>query len=117
MKIHAIERHAYAPELNRVYIRTGGGFVECRAPGVRTTQEWRAKFKPHAAPMIWATVSTEYADARFSHLNRTYSGRVDARRDALKFAASVRAKNCGGILFDGSVMPPARVTVKTRLIG
>ena len=113
-----LERHAHAPELTRARIVTRGGIVRgsLRAPGSASIKAARAAlFAPMPARIV-ACVTVSYPP-EWASLNRTYSGRVDSRRDALAFAQGMRERNKGGPLFDGRTLPPARVAVRTMIQG
>jgi len=111
-----IDRHAYAPELNKTAIKRGGRWHWIKTPGVDSIRAYRDKNKP-AQPCIVATVRTVYTNPAHKSLERTYTGRVDSRADALRFAAGIRARNQGGPIFGGGFLEPARVEVKTRIVG
>lgn len=119
MKI-VLGTHTYAPELNTAYIapphaKTMGACIERRVPGITTIREARAKLFPKPCPGIWATVRKTYP-APFESLSRTYEGRVPFRWAALDFARDIRAKEQGGPLLDGRLLPAPTVTVSTRLV-
>lgn len=97
-----LERHLYAPELNKVYIRG----VAIPAPGVTLVSEYRKRNAPRPL-FIQATVSTKYDDPGKKWLQRTYSGAVSTRAEALAFARDLRTKLAEG----------GRVVVKTKLVG
>ena len=112
MKI-ILSRHTYAPELNRAILTNG---ATLSASGCQTIKEVRAKlFKP-CKPVIVATVSTHYP-IEFKGLERTYSGLVSNRKQAIEFARSLREKNPGGKLVNGDYLPAMATTVKTSLRG
>lgn len=98
----ALERHSYAPELNKVYIRG----VAIPAPGITLVADYRKRNKPVKA-FIQAVVSTKYDNPAYKWLQRTYSGAVANRAEALAFAREVRTKLAEG----------GRVEVKTKLVG
>lgn len=107
-----LERHRYAPELNRLHVR---GAV-LRAPGAQSIRDARALLFRPVAPGIWAEIRKTYP-APWSSLSRTYAGRVATRADAIAFARRIRDQNRGGPLLDGSTLPAPAVTVRTRLVG
>lgn len=115
MKKHhqwVIERHAYAPEMNKAYrIVNGKRILIAKATGGLTTTSFdgiksvRERFRSIKKGII-ATVKTHYPP-EFKWLERTHSGYVETRAQALAFAAELRTKLAEG----GSV------SVKTCFIG
>lgn len=83
MKI-VIERHTYAPELNKVHFIKNNGVVvgTLPAPGITTTHEWRAANAP-AEPFIHVKLRTVYPDPKQKWLERTIGGSVQTRSSAL----------------------------------
>lgn len=100
-----IERHQYAPELNKAHVKTRAGFVEVPAPGITSVKEFRAKRQP-TRPVIHAIVETVY-DGALSWLNRKWAGKVESRAQALTFAREHIAPR---------LAPGGRVRVTTRLV-
>ncbi|USN15587.1 hypothetical protein KIKIMORA_04690 [Brevundimonas phage vB_BpoS-Kikimora] len=106
MKI-ALERHAYAPELNTAHIlRKGRVVASLPAPGATSIKEARAKLFPRITPGRVAFYASQYP-APLKWLERQYAGRVASYENALTFLRTQRAK----------LTPEGRATLKTRLIG
>lgn len=103
-----LERHSYAPELNRAHIlRHGKVVAEMRAPGCTSIREARAKLFPRlAAPTRVGAYQSHYPEA-LKWLERQYEGRIASYENGLAFLRTQRAK----------LTPEGRATFKTRLIG
>lgn len=108
MKI-IIERHAYAPELNKIhFVKNNGEKIgSISAPGVTTINEWRNKNAP-TQPVIFASLSTHYPKPEHKWLERTHSGLVSHRSKALEFKRNLEAKLVPGV--------GAEVQVQTRQV-
>ena len=108
MKI-ILERHQYAPELNKAHLGPKGArhaVAAIPAVGATSLSEARAKlFRPSSARIV-ATVETRY-DGELSWLNRRFSGVVQTRLEAVEFARMKRAR----------LVPGGTVHVSTRLVG
>lgn len=109
---YLLERHPYAPELNTLYRRTAAGWVAIAKAGssmgksaFSSIRDYRNAHAP-AKSGIFAIVKTHYQDEGKKWLERTHSGLVKHRKDALEFARHI--KKC---LADGG-----SVTVKTRVV-
>jgi hypothetical protein len=105
----AIERHRFAPELNKVFFLNKQGEVIARrhAPGVTCIRQWREKFKP-ATPTRIAIVTSQYAEPSLRWLDKKRTGRINSLSDALQAKREMRSK----------VLPDAEVKVscKTKLV-
>lgn len=103
-----LERHRYAPELNRAHIlRHGKVVVEMPAPGCTSIREARAKLFPRlAAPTRVGYYQSHYPEP-LKGLERQYAGRIASYANGLAFWRGQRAK----------LTPEGRATFKTRLIG
>lgn len=110
MRIY-LEKHTYAPELNRAYLRG----VRISAPGCLTIGDVRKLFEP-VRKGIYCIVTSTY-EGKYSKLNRKYSGYVNSRKEGLEFGRILRAKNPGAVLLNGDILPPANVKVRFRVIG
>lgn len=109
-----IESHKYAPELNRVYLtgKNSSRAAVLRAPAVTSVNEARAALFPKPIPFRRVvTVEAYYNDPRFAGLNRRYSGVVDSYEHLKNVIANIKARNTGGPLLDGSILPPVNVRV------
>lgn len=95
-----LERHLFAPELNKAHIN--GAVLP--APGCESIQEVRKKSFPTTIPRIVATVKKRYP-GQLAWLDRTHTGIVNSRSEAVAFARKLRAG-----LVDGGV-----VSVTTEL--
>lgn len=107
-----LERHRYAPELNRLYVYTGNdphNPLPLRVPQAASIPEARKHLRlTPATPVILATVSTHYEDPALQWLNRSYTGTVTSRSEALRYARDVvRPRVIEGL---------ATVTTKTSLV-
>ena len=109
-----IESHKYAPELNRVYltVKNSSSAAVLRAPSVTSVKDARAALFPKPIPFRRVvTVEAYYNDPRFAGLNRRYSGTVDSYEHLKNVIANIKARNTGGPLLDGSILPPVNVRV------
>lgn len=86
--INSIERHAYAPELNKVWLSRAT--QPLKAPGVRSIAEARLELFPKPRPRVMCEVSTHYPP-ELKWLERRYVGSVRDRVAALQFANQKRA--------------------------
>lgn len=109
---YLVEHHAYAPELNKLFRLVGDNAVLIARAGssvgvqaFSSLKEFREKNR-RSVPYVRATVSTHYTNPEYKSLERTYSGRVDKRADALTFARRVKQGLCTG----------GTVSVRTRLV-
>lgn len=113
----ALERHAYAPELNRAHIiRKGRAVASFPAPGCQSIGAARAYcFPRYEARRI---VAASYVrDGEFSGLNRTIRAAYPLEPNAMvRIACHARGLiDPGGALLDGRTLPPARLELHTRL--
>lgn len=116
MKI-AIEKHSYAPELNKVMILRGKRVVSSfPAAGVTTIKEARQKFFAPVQTGRTVKISTEYP-APYKSLDRVYRGRVSGFNDVIRFRDQLREKCSGGALLNGDFLPAAKIIIESRLIG
>lgn len=109
MKISHLETHKFAPELNTLHLKNG---VSIRVSGCTSIKQAREKlFKPRSLTLC-ATVKKVYEHPSFKWLESEYSGRVPSRKAALTFAKNLREQNKGGVLVDGSILPPLKTNVR-----
>lgn len=101
----ALERHAYAPELNKVHLLRTGKTMP--APGCRSIEQARQELFPEPEPRIVAKIEVRYP-GELSWLNRTFCGRVADRSQALKFYRDQKARMAPG--------KGGTITVKTQLV-
>ncbi|UTC29824.1 hypothetical protein BAJUN_01940 [Bajunvirus bajun] len=104
-----LERHAYAPELNRAHILRKGRVVAQRpCPGALSIKEARAMLWPRLTqgPARVAFYASHYEGAR-KWLERAYHGRVSSYAAALAFWRQEAAK----------LAPGGTATIRTRLVG
>lgn len=101
----ALERHLYAPELNRVHI----GPTALPAPGCRTIAEARKKlFAPLARKGRYTAIKAVYPEP-LAHLSREHYGFLHDTAHlglCLKIARALH-----------NVTPAPTITVHTRLLG
>lgn len=108
-KIAKLERHAYAPELNRLHLTNG---LTVPVPGCTTIAQARKAAWPRPSPGIVATITF----TREGRTVQTYGGYILARASALLFARDLaKTRHAGGRLLDGTDLPPATYRVTTRL--
>lgn len=112
-----LERHAYAPELNKAHImRKGHKVASFAAPHCQSIKEARALcFPQYVARRI---VTAEYIrDGEFSCFNRTRRAAYPLQAGNMAIIAdhARRLIDMGGPLIDGRVIPPARLRLSTRL--
>lgn len=108
-----LERHAFAPELNRAHVLAPSGRVAAvlPCPGCQSIKAARAALFRPVLPGVRATVAFT-RPAPWAGLNRTYSGQVFRRADALAWARYLAAeRHAGGELSDGSTLPAASYRV------
>jgi hypothetical protein len=118
---YVLERHAYAPEQNRLYVfNRGVRRGSWRVPGCGTI----AAAKRYAGLFAvrhfrWAEVRTEYPEP-YAWLNRVVAaGRYVGPKDLLVALMENRAKYCSPNnrgLVDGSTLPIPRLVAKVRLV-
>lgn len=111
-----IERHEYAPELNKVFVfHKRRQVAVINAAGVRNISEARRLLFPQYVPAVVGYLEkTNTMEPAL--LNSKRAGLVDSRQQALQIARDWREKSKGGPLVDGRVLPDSVVTVKTRLV-
>lgn len=120
-----LERHAYAPELNRAHIwHKGRKTGELATPGARTIAEARAAlFRP--AEAVRLITATKTRPAPWDGLNRSVSAAYPLAPGVLaKAIADVRAcerqpgtlmAESACVLLDGRELPASRTRIETRL--
>lgn len=101
----ALERHAYAPELNKVHLLRASKPLS--AAGCRTIADARQKLFPEPEPRIVAKITVRYP-GELSWLNRTFCGRVKSRAEALQFYRAEKGRMAPG--------KGGTITVKTQLV-
>ena len=108
MKNIAIERHAYAPELNKVHFKKGGTIS---APNISSIKEARKKLLKKPRTGLYAVAHSVYADKKWDSLNRVVaSGFCKSRVEAYKFTRQFKEK--GGVLLNGDTLPPNKISLK-----
>lgn len=120
MKI-ALERHAYAPELNRAHVIRGGRIVaSLPAPGCVSIREARAKLFPVGKAGRLIVARYERA-APWHGLNREYRALYplggEALRKAVADSRKLAERHAGGILGNGERLPDATRRVHSALRG
>ena len=113
MKI-TLERHAYAPELNCAYI--GKSKIKIAAAGCASIKAVRTRLFAPCLPGL-AAIITAKRMALAPGADKTLAGRVKSLADVRKGIDYLRAYSKGGVLLDGSILAPAVVTARIKLIG
>jgi hypothetical protein len=105
MKKFILERHAFAPELNRIHFENGASM---KTPCCTSIKEVKNKyFKPYKIK-LYCLIESTYSDSEYQSLNKVVaSGRTESRKKALDF--SKKFKQTGGTLLDGSTLPPNKL--------
>ena len=105
MKILGLERHAYAPELNKLHLKNG---VTIPAPYCTSVSDARKKLFPQKVKTLCCVVRSVYPE-EWESLNKIVaSGRTKSRLHAYKFAKKYQEK--GGVLLSGESLPPNRLS-------
>jgi hypothetical protein len=104
-----LERHLYAPELNKVHLtRKDGSHHTFDAPGIRSLADFREKYRKPLKPTICATLKCTYHSPEQSWLNSNLAGTVVHRRDVLRVLKNMQNYHNAG---------PRDIKVRTFLIG
>lgn len=114
-----IERHVYAPELNRVHYvnsATGANVASVPAPGVTSVKEWRSLISKSSGPRHFVRIAARYP-AQWASLDRVVSGCVSSYQAARLAIAEMRRRTAGGPLLSGETLPAAAITVSITFIG
>ena len=107
MKI-SIERHLYAPELNKIIFLNGASI---KAPSITSIKEARAKILKKPKTGLMCVAESVYMEKEFQNLNRVVaSGFCESRLEAYKFTRQFKQK--GGALLDGRTLPPNKIKLK-----
>ena len=112
-----LERHRYAPELNRCHVLNRGRVAAILpAPGCTTIAEARRTLFRPVKPVRLVVVHSE-REGEWSGFNRTRRAGYELSAGNMnRIAADVRkCHDVGGKLLDGRTMPPSRERVETRL--
>ena len=112
-----LERHAYAPELNKAHImRKGLPVAAIPAPGCTSIKAARAYCFPKAEPRRIVAAHYERA-GEWSGLNRTLRAAFPLKPGVMLDIAKQarRLVDQGGTLIDGRILPPATLRLETRL--
>lgn len=112
-----LERHAYAPELNRAHVMRKGRIVaDFPAPGARSIAEARRQLFPQFEPVRYAEAES-YRAAPWAGHNRTRRAAYPIGPGVMcrVFHDSRTMRDAGGELLDGRTLPPSDVRLVTRL--
>lgn len=127
----ALEKHLYAPELNKIYLTNGKGVFARYRPNnsicsfMRSVRDIRNNyFRPIVKPFLFVVITKTFPD-KYKRLNCKTSGIIAHRRDILKWIEEDKAKNCYGEYVDmkhtkwvdSYTMPTPKFTVKVRMVG
>lgn len=108
MKIKSLERHIYAPELNKLHLENG---IVIPCPNANTIREARQDLFPKRYNSLLCVVTSTYTNKKYKHLDRLVaSGRVKTRLDAYRFAKKYKQK--GGELLNGETLPENKLVFK-----
>lgn len=106
--------HKFAPELNVVSLAGKNSVkpVIFPVPGVTTVKQVRSSvFSPALSFRRVAVLESYYDDPCYAWLNKRVSGTVTGYAHIKSVINNLKARNPGGVLFDGSVLPAAKVRV------
>lgn len=112
-----LERHAYAPELNRAHIVRRGRIVRSLpVPGAQSIKEARKALFPRADPRRFVEAES-YRAAPWAGLNRAVRAAYRLEPGVMNrlWRDSRTLRDAGGRLIDGQDLPPSKVRVTTRL--
>lgn len=117
---YALERHNYAPEMNKLIV-LHKGVVKGRlpAPGCPTVSEAKRRNGVYPVQFVrYAVLRTEYPEP-YAGLNRVVRrGRLCRTTDLKAILRAVREQYCaphGRELLDGSVLPVPKIRMTIRL--
>ena len=112
------ERHTYAPELNRAFLKCHGeGSHGMPAPGCTNRGQFLDLMKWRPIPGgVYAFVTVEYPEP-FASFGCQYKGYVSSRRDGLTFRDGLKKRHHGGPLLDGRTLPDPNITIRFRTVG
>lgn len=106
--------HKYAPELNAVALagKHSSRPTWLTVPGATSITDVRKSVLSPALPYRRvAVLESYYDDPCYAGLNRRVSGTVSGYAHIKSVINALKAKNPGGVLFDGSILPAAKVRV------
>lgn len=109
-----LKRHKYAPELNAVALagKNSSRPTWLTVPGATCITDVRKSVLSPALPYRRVAVIESYYDNPcYAGLNRRVSGTVSGYAHIKSVINALKAKNPGGVLFDGSILPAAKVRV------
>lgn len=108
-----LEKHRFAPEMNKVFVLRPNGDTVLLAtssgavgPGAFTSLSEFRKRRGKTVPRIMAWIESHYPHESQKWLERSESGWVTARSEALRFAREMKAR----------LAPGGTVTVRTKLV-
>lgn len=106
MQAFKLERHAYAPEMNKVIFVSGGTIS---APGITSIKEAKDKlFKP-VNPGKVACVQVSHSNPLHRSCDKFYQGRIHSLQHLKRFIDQLRTKHN---------LPDASIDVKSiKLVG
>lgn len=126
MKI-GLERHLYAPELNRALVmnRAGDVVATLPAPGCTSIRDARRALFGRVEPRRIVTASNvrdDNAEGAWSSLNRTVKaayllspGNMLQIKSDARVAGGVLLPEGAAVLIDGRTLPASRLVLSTRL--
>ena len=104
-----LERHLYAPELNKLHLtRKDGSTFTFDAPGITSMRAFREQKLRPQLPTICAVLTCTYHDPQHQWLNARVWGSVTHRKDVLKHLKKMRERHNAG---------PRDIKCRTFLIG
>ena len=97
-----LERHQYAPELNKIRFEGLKTTIPC--PGCTTTRAARAYAFSQHKPKRFASIGTRYHHPNYQWLNRTFTGVVESYSEIARWLHKLRAE---------MIPSPRKIEVKT----
>lgn len=111
-RILKLERHRYAPELNKLYYKG----VCFRVPGASSINQALDYLKFRKAEFIkHCKITVKYPD-EFRNLNTVKGGTFKTYNELLTFLRNLKKRHKGGVLLDGSILPDPVITVKIQSV-
>lgn len=97
-----LERHQYAPELNKIRFENSTATIPC--PGCKSIKEAKAYAFAAHKPRRFASIGTRYHNPGHQWLNRTFTGAVESYSEIARWLHKLRAE---------MIPSPRKIEVKT----